>query len=105
MVRALKELGIRTVAVGTCYGDDVNLRLKRFLADSGYEFGKEIDTKHSDGIFTACNALPTAEVLQPLEEDLGKPVVSANQATMWNGLRIAKVRAQVQGYGSLLMKI
>jgi maleate isomerase len=127
LVRALKRLDIKTVAVGTPYLEkEVNARLRKFLEDNGfkvdrltelgladdkfhnasestvYQFGKKVNTPQSDGIFLACTALPTADVLEPLEEDLRKPVVSANQATMWDALRMAKVNAQINGYGTLL---
>ena len=39
--------------------------------------------------------------LEELEEDLGKPVLSANQVTMWDALRIAGVKGWVPGAGSL----
>jgi maleate isomerase len=48
--------------------------------------------------------MPTLGMLQMLEDDLGKPVISAASAIMWNALRIAGVRSERQGYGRLLMR-
>jgi maleate isomerase len=31
--------------------------------------------------------LPTYDLIAPLEKELGKPVISANQATMWASLK------------------
>jgi hypothetical protein len=39
---------------------------------------------------------------QALEDDLGKPVLSASSAMMWHALRVAGVRAPRPGYGRLL---
>jgi maleate isomerase len=46
--------------------------------------------------------MPTIDVLDSLERDLGKPVVSSIAATMWNALRGAGVHAPIEGFGSLL---
>jgi maleate cis-trans isomerase len=45
--------------------------------------------------------MPTLAMLQVLEDDLGKPVISAASAMMWNALRVAGVRSQRRGYGRL----
>jgi len=41
-------------------------------------------------------------VLERLEGELRKPVISAASATMWNALHVAGVATRVAGYGSLL---
>jgi maleate isomerase len=41
-------------------------------------------------------------VIEALEQDLGKPVISSNSAMMWHALRLAGVRQPVTGYGRLL---
>jgi maleate cis-trans isomerase len=46
--------------------------------------------------------MPTIKILEPLEQDLGKPAISTNSAMMWNALRLAGVRHPVTGYGRLL---
>ncbi len=39
--------------------------------------------------------------IQALEEDLGRPVLTANQVTFWQALRLSGVRAPIPGYGQL----
>jgi maleate cis-trans isomerase len=46
--------------------------------------------------------MPTIPILETLEQDLGKPVISAASAMMWNALQLAGVRPHVPGYGRLL---
>ena len=46
--------------------------------------------------------LPTIGVIEVLERDLGKPVVSSNQASLWRALRLAGVRESISGFGRLL---
>ena len=47
--------------------------------------------------------LPTLGVIDILEQDLGKPVISSNQVTLWKLLRMAGVntRDSMQCFGSL----
>ena len=46
--------------------------------------------------------MPTIAELEAMERDLGKPVVSAAAAMMWNALRIVGERAPISGFGRLL---
>ena len=43
-------------------------------------------------------------ILDALERDLGRPVISANQASLWRCLRLSGVHATISGYGSLLSR-
>jgi maleate cis-trans isomerase len=45
--------------------------------------------------------MPTISILQELEQDLGKPVISAASAMMWYALRLAGVRHPMARYGRL----
>ena len=124
-VAALQELGARKVAVAAPYGDEVCERLQKFLEESGFEvvslknlglsgmdigcvpldevcaLARQADTPEAEVLFISCTALRTIEVLDHLEQELGKPVVSANQATMWHALRIADIPTRLEGLGSL----
>jgi maleate cis-trans isomerase len=48
--------------------------------------------------------MPTLAIIQALEDDLGKPVISAASAMMWAALRAAGVSAQRPGYGLLFVQ-
>jgi len=41
-------------------------------------------------------------IIDALERDLGRPVITANQASLWHTLRLSGVRPQISGYGRLL---
>ena len=47
--------------------------------------------------------MPTITVLEMLEQDLAKPVISSAGAMMWHALRVAGVGQPIPGYGRLLM--
>ena len=125
-VEALKRLGVKKVGVAAPYEDELCIRLRRYLQEYGfsvvsleglglkgseiceqppsaaYDLARKVDRPEADGVFISCTGFRTAEVLQVLEEDLGKPVVSANQALMWRSVRLSGVKSPVAGYGKLL---
>ena len=54
--------------------------------------------RHTEAIFVACTQLRALEVVDMLERDLGKPVVSGAAAMMWHALRVAGERAPIAGF-------
>lgn len=130
MVASLQHTGLRKLNVVTPYVEVTNERLIAFLEHFGievlslntfdmldqfdhakvepetiYQLAKRSVTKDSDGCFVACTQLRTLEVVQKLEDDLRKPVLSATQATLWQVLDIMGVHPPIHGYGSLLSEL
>ncbi|MEQ9334326.1 hypothetical protein [Thalassobaculum sp.] len=56
----------------------------------------------ADGVLIAGTGFRCVAILDALEQDLKRPVLSANQASLWRGLRLSGVHTPVAGYGSLL---
>jgi len=56
----------------------------------------------ADGVLIAGTGFRCVAILEALERDLKRPVISANQASLWHCLRLANVAAPISGYGSLL---
>ena len=79
------------------HGLDINL----VPLDKVYRLARQVDRSEADGIYVACTSFRTLEIIGALEQDVGKPVVSANQATMWEALRLAGVKACRPGLGRL----
>ena len=48
---------------------------------------RRADRQEARAVFVACTNLPTYDLIAPLEQELGKPVLTANQVTLWAGLR------------------
>jgi maleate isomerase len=44
-------------------------------------------------------------VIEDIERDSGKPVVSSNQATAWHLMKLLGINDVIEGYGSLLRKV
>jgi maleate isomerase len=55
-----------------------------------------------DGYFISCANISAIEVIEDLEKELKKPVITSNQAALWHSLRTAGIRDAVPGLGRLL---
>lgn len=124
IVEAVRHLGATRVAVATPYLPDLSRLLDGFLGEFGLtvaahlalgrdhgiwtvsyretaELVRTVDRPDADAIVVSCTNLPTYDLLAPLEAELGKPVVSANQATMWAALR--RIGSSAVGPGQSLV--
>ena len=66
-----------------------------------YQNCKEMDLKGADTFFLSCMGLTTMEVVNDVERDLGIPVVTSHQATLWAALRHCRVGAKLPNMGKL----
>ncbi len=60
------------------------------------------DDPAAEAVLVPDTALTTTEHIAGLEAELGKPVLTANQVTVWYALRVAGVPARAPGFGRLL---
>lgn len=124
---AFKTLGVQRISILTPYTEAVNREVASIFATHGYEvlniagFGFEDDTAmtfidpqditktateicdpQADLLFISCTALRASLVIDQIEQSIGKPVVSSNQALAWHSLQLAGYQKQVHGFGRLL---
>ena len=125
VVRALERLGVRKLALGAPYARETTLEGKAHLeahgfevvrfanlegvvniydvtAERAYRLARSVDSAEAEAVFLSGTGMPTLPVLEALEQDLGKPVLSSASAMMWHALRLAGVAAPIAGYGRLL---
>jgi maleate isomerase len=125
VVSALECLGIRKLALGTPYSAEVTLQGKAHLeahgfevvnfdnlkgvrniyettAEDAYRLARSVDTDDAEAVFLSGTGMPTVTVLEALEQDLGKPVISSASAMMWHALRLTGVGQPIPDYGRLL---
>ncbi len=57
--------------------------------------------RDADGVLIIGTGFRCIGIIDALEQDLARPVITANQASLWHCLRLAGVRATVEGYGKL----
>lgn len=82
------------------------------LYPNGMGFAQEIEPLYAqiraacpasaDGVLIAGTGFRCVGILDALEQDLSRPVLSANQVSLWHCLRLSGVRTSVTGYGNLL---
>lgn len=126
VAQALHALGITRAAVVTPYPDELNERVKAFVVDQGievvtvksfrckiseeipviepeevYRIAREADHPKADGIFISCTNLATFDIIERLERDTGKPVVTSNQASLWLALKGLQAGPPVKAAGRL----
>ena len=56
----------------------------------------------ADGVLIVGTGLRCVGIIEAIEAELGRPVVTANQASLWRCLSLAKLETPVAGYGQLL---
>ena len=92
-VAAIKGMGIkRSIDMGKVEPDET-YRLAEQVARSA---------PGADGILISCGNLRSFEVIEPLETDTGLPVVTSNQAGLWQALRLVGVNERLPNLGRLL---
>jgi len=68
---------------------------------TAYIAAREVDSPEAEAVFISCTAWRTFEIIECLEKDIGKPVITSNQATLWGCLK-ALGGSGLKGYGQLL---
>ncbi|HEY3080835.1 MAG TPA: maleate cis-trans isomerase [Chloroflexota bacterium] len=66
-----------------------------------YEWARAHVPPEAEAVFVGGNGFRAVGAIEALEEDLGRPVLSANQVVFWHALRLAGTRAPVVGYGRI----
>jgi len=93
------EVGFEVVNHATAQGDNP-FAITNMSPTTAYQIGKKADHSRADTILLSANIWRTLEIIEPLEQDLGKPVIAANQATIWAALKMIGVPPE-RHYGSL----
>ena len=131
-VQALKALGIRRLFFYSPYPLPAHQRGVTFFGDNGFDVVdndtfqcvKSLDIpalkpadivtrlqrhretlRRCDGVFASCTNFRALPVVEQLEQELKIPIVTANQATIWAGLRHLKVATStVKNAGQLFQR-
>ena len=86
------ELGFDVVSIeGLGVGRDDPTEKGRLMPSDAYGIAQRADRPEADGLLISCADFRTFEVVEALEADLGKPVVTSNSATLWNALEVIDV--------------
>ncbi|TPL83143.1 ectoine utilization protein EutA [Mesorhizobium sp. B2-3-13] len=126
-VRALNAFGVRRISILTPYTMETSRPMATYFAERGFEIlsfsclGFEDDREmariapaalvdlarqamhpQADALFVSCTALRGALAVTGMEEAIGRPVVTSNQATAWNCLRLCGDETAHPEFGRLM---
>ena len=127
-VKALKKLKIQKLSIFTPYSKRLNDEVVEYFKkenfnitsnsyfdiESDIDIGKvdqnylyevlsKIDLKDAAALFVSCTALPVLPIIEKLEKKLNKPVLSSNQALIWDTLENIGKNNSVKGFGKLFV--
>ena len=127
VLSALRALDARTIAIGTPYIDEVNQREHAFFEHAGFTvahieglacytdpeitavppeqivaLAHRVDRSAADTIFLSCTTLNVAQSIDRIERELGKPVVTSNQASAWSLMRSLGIAPRPDLFGRLM---
>ena len=125
-IKALKKLNINKISLFTPYSKKLNDEVVSYFGNEGfeitsnsyldikadYDIGKvkqdflydtlsQIEMNDADALFISCTALPVLNIIDKLEKKLNKPVLSSNQALIWDSLESIGKNNAVTGFGKL----
>lgn len=131
VLQALQKLKVKKLTIATPYIDSINDLERKFFEDNGfdvvsigglqlgqksprempnmesetmYKFVKKIFNEKSDALFISCTGISVIDIIDRLEKELGTPVVTSNQASLWACLQAANIKESIKGYGKLLQE-
>lgn len=114
LVSALRRVGARRVAFASPYLPELNDKAVAFLAAAGIEavsradypedlgnygqgaltpaevmtLARRADSSHAEALVLSCTDMRAVETIVALERDLGKPVITSNQALMYAAMAV-----------------
>ncbi|TPI35007.1 ectoine utilization protein EutA [Mesorhizobium sp. B3-2-1] len=126
-VRGLNAFGVRRISILTPYTAETSRPMATYFAERGFEIlsftclGFEDDREmariapatlvdlareamhpEADALFVSCTALRGALAVSGMEQAIGRPVVTSNQATAWNCLRLCSDETAYPEFGRLM---
>jgi maleate cis-trans isomerase len=126
LLEALRVLSVKRIALGAPWSASVNQTVAAFLeangvkvlaqealglvrnleiglldAQTAFDVGRQVNTPDADAVMLACGNWSTFGIIDRLERDLGKPVLTTNQVSLWHALRLIGTKP-LGGLGVLL---
>jgi len=124
IVRALQAMGVKKISVASPYEPWLNEELKRYLRQADFdilsikglgtqahgsvttqtvkELALSVIQSDTQAIFISCSNLRTLSIIDEIEAETGKLVVTSNQASFWGILNRLGNKEVIQSAGRLL---
>jgi maleate cis-trans isomerase len=126
VLEALRVLSIKQIVLGAPWSAAVNLSVAAFLEANGikvlaqealglvrnleiglldpqtaFDVGRRVNRPDADAVMLACGNWSTFSIVDGLEQNLRKPVLTTNQVSLWHALKMMGTRP-LDGPGVLL---
>ena len=101
-VAFLAEAGLHTVARSELSNVLDNYGQGALSPQAVYELGISADHPDAKAVVLSCTDMRSVEITASLERDIGKPVITSNQAMMFQALQLAGINDALPGYGAVL---
>lgn len=131
LVHSLNRLGVRKIGFASPYVPSLNEGAIAFLADEGFEtvaraevdetldntgqgaltpdrvldLGRRADHPEAEAVVLSCTDMRSIEIIAALEAEIGKPVVTSNQAMMFQAMEQVDMGAPRPGFGQLFERM
>lgn len=128
LVHALQTLGVTRIGFASPYVSAINDLAVDFLAKTGvetlirsevgddldnygqgeldpqavFDLGLAADHPEARAIVLSCTDMRSVEIIARLEQAVGKPVITSNQAMAYQAMQLAGIGKALPGYGQLL---
>ena len=132
-MEALRALSIKKLVIASPSPPELKKRYKEYFEASGFQVlssgGPEVpknsdkrnlpahtayvaakqvllEVPDAEGIYMPCGSWGvTPAVVELIERDFGKPVVSSHQAFIWAGLKVLNIKEPAKGFGRLFQTL
>ncbi|HLH90220.1 MAG TPA: hypothetical protein VKX28_17355 [Xanthobacteraceae bacterium] len=126
LLAALRALSVKQIVLGAPWSASVNQTVAAFLGANGvevlaqealglvrnleiglldaqtaFDIGRRVNRPGADAVMLACGNWSTFSIVDRLERELGKPVLTTNQVSLWHALKIMGAKP-LDGPGVLL---
>ncbi len=113
LLEAVRALSIKSIVLGAPWGASVNQTVSAFLEANGvnvlaqealgfvrnleiglldpqtaFDVGHRVNRPGADAVMLACGNWSTFSIIDQLEHELGKPVLTTNQVSLWHALKL-----------------
>jgi maleate isomerase len=130
LLASLGALGVRRIALGTAYSSKVNdiaiafltangvevvrteclglvdnLEIGRLDVQTAYEVGRKVNCEEAQAVTFLCTNWQSMAIIDRLEREIGKPVLSSTQFSVWAALKKVGYTGSISGYGRLLREL
>ncbi|MEM7195675.1 MAG: Asp/Glu racemase [Pseudomonadota bacterium] len=101
VVENLRENGIDVINL-TGLGFEVDIDATKVPLDTLRQLAVQTFNQSADALFISCTNFRASLVVDDIEKQIGKPVLSSNQCVAWHALKLLDCDFSTQGFGSLM---